>query len=142
MAEQPSEQPSRAFSRLTLGLIALGCLSFAAAVAVGIADNPPGAALLFGALTCWILAVVHRWSQPRAFLWLAAGAAVAFPVFVVLHNVFYGLGKMASDQPFIHGLCEVLHVISFFVAVLLAPPVLVIGLIGALIAWWRQRTQA
>ncbi len=139
MVEQPDEYGPLNFKNPGFGLVALGALVFVAALAVGIEDNLPGIALLFGAIICWTLAVVRRWSRPKSFLWLALGAAVGFLVFAVLHNVFYGLGEMASDRPFLHGLCEVLHVGTFLLAVVVAPPVLVVGVIGWLVALWRQR---
>ncbi len=142
MVEQPDESGPLTFKNQGFALVALGCLSLVAALAVGIADNLPGIVLLFGAIICWTLAVVRRWSRPKSFLWLALGAAVGFLVFAVLHNVFFGLGKMAADQPFLHGLFEVLHVVSFLLAVIVAPPVLVVGLIGWLVAGWRQRKSA
>ncbi|MCD4751342.1 MAG: hypothetical protein K8R59_18380 [Thermoanaerobaculales bacterium] len=141
MPEQPVERRPRILSKPTLGLIALGCIALAAALVAGIADNPPGAALLFGSVICFLLAIVHRWSRPRTFLWFAAAAAVSFPVFVILHNVFYGLGEMASERPLLHGLCEVLHVITFFVAVLISPPALVIGLLGALVTYLVRKRE-
>ncbi len=139
MVEQPDEYGPFTFKNQGFALVALGCLTLVAALAVGIADNLPGIALLFGAIICWTLAVVRRWSQPKSFLWLALGAAVGFLVFAVLHNVFYGLGQMAADRPFLHGLCEVLHVGSFLLAVVVAPPVVVVGLVGRLVSGWRQR---
>jgi len=139
MVEQPDEYGPLNFKNQSFALVALGCLSLVAGLAVGIADNLPGITLVFGAIICWTLAVVRRWSRPKSFLWLALGAAVGFLVFAVLHNVFYGLGEMASDRPFLHGLCEALHVVSFLLAVIVAPPVLVVGLLGRLVAGWRQR---
>ena len=139
MVEQPDEYGPLTFKNQGFALIALGCLALVAALAVGIEDNLPGIALVFGAIICWTLAVVRRWSRPKSFLWLALGAAIGFLVFAVLHNVFYGLGEMASDRPFLHGLCKVLHVGSFLLAILVAPPVVIVGLLGRLISGWRQR---
>lgn len=139
MVEPPDEYSPFAFKNPGFGLVALGALVFVAALAVGINDNLPGVALLFGAIICWTLAVVRRWQSPKAFLWLAGGAAVGFLVCAVLHNVLYGLGKMASGQPWLQGICETLHVVFFLLAVLVAPPVLFVGLIGWLVAGWRQR---
>lgn len=139
MVELPDEYSPLGFKNPGPTLVALGCLSLVAALAVGIEDNLPGIALIFGAIICWTLAVVRRWSRPKSFLWLALGAAVGFLVFAVLHNVFYGLGEMATDHPLLRSICEALHVVSFLLAILVAPPVLVVGLLGRLVAGWRQR---
>ena len=74
-------------------LVAIGCVALAGALLVGISDNPPGLALLYGAAICLILAAVCRWRRPKSFLLLFALSGVGFVVFAVLHNVFYGIGK-------------------------------------------------
>lgn len=139
MVDPPDEYSLLDFKNPGFALVALGGLALVAALWVGIDDNLPGVALIFGAITCWTLAAVRRWSRPIAFLWLALGAAVGFLLFAVLHNVFYGLGEMASEQPFLHSLCEILHVVSFLLAILVAPPVLVVGVLGWVIRTLHRR---
>jgi hypothetical protein len=123
----------------TFRLILLGIVGVAAGLIIGIDDNPPGVAVLFGGLVCWTLALVHRWQRPRSFLWLTLSALGCFVVFAVAHNVFYGVGEALADQAILKGLFSVLSVVSFLLAVLVAPPILVVGLIGMPIALWRSR---
>lgn len=73
MPEQPVDQRPHVLSRLTLLLIASGGVALAAALVAGIDDNPPGAALLFGSIICFELAIVHRWSRPAHFIPSAVG---------------------------------------------------------------------
>ncbi len=63
MVEQPDEYGPFTFKNQGFALVALGCLTLVAALAVGIADNLPGIALLFGAIICWTLAVVRDEAQ-------------------------------------------------------------------------------
>jgi hypothetical protein len=123
----------------TFTLIVLGIVGVAAGLIIGIDDNLPGVAVLYGGLVCWALAVVHRWRKPRSFLWLTLGALGCFVVFAVLHNVFHGVGEAVADHSILKGLFTVVGVGSFLLAVLVAPPVLVVGLIGLPIAFWRSR---
>jgi hypothetical protein len=123
----------------TFTLILLGIVGGAAGLILGIDDNPPGVAVLFAGLVCLTLAAVHRWRRPRSFLWLTLSALGCFVVFAVVHNVFYGVAEVLADQPILTGLFTVLSVGSFLLAVLVAPPILVVGLIGMPIAFWRSR---
>ena len=123
----------------TFRLILLGIVGVAASLIIGISDNPPGVALLYGGLVCWTLAEVHRWQRPRSFLWLTLGALGCFVLFAVIHNVSHGVGEMLAGQAILSGLFTVLSVGSFLLAVLVAPPVLVVGLNGIPIALWRSR---
>jgi hypothetical protein len=59
--------------------------------------------------------------RARAFLFLALGGLVAFPVGVVLHNVISGLAHV--EEP-----------VFFVLAVLLAPLAMLIGAVGAFVA--------
>jgi membrane-bound ClpP family serine protease len=123
----------------TFGLILLGIIGVTAGLIIGIDDNPPGVAALFGGLVCWTLAIVHRWQRPRSFLWLTLSALGCFVLFAVAHNVFYGVAEALADQAILKGLFTVFSVGSFLLAVIVAPPILVVGLIGMPIALWRSR---
>jgi hypothetical protein len=118
-------------------VVAVGCLALAAALIVGISDNPPGLALMYGAVVCLLVAVVWRWRRPKSFFLLCALSAVGFIVFAVLHNLFYALGE-ATTAAWIHLPMEVLHVASFLVAVVLCPCGVLVGLVGWLVALVRS----
>jgi hypothetical protein len=123
----------------TSGLILLGIVGVAAGLILGIDDNPPGVAALFAGLVCWTLAIVHRWQRPRSFLWLTLTALGSFVLFAVAHNAFYAASEALAGQAILKGLFTVFSVASFLLAVLVAPPILVVGLIGMPIALWRSR---
>jgi hypothetical protein len=127
-----------AITGVRAALVGVGCLALVAAVIVGISDNLPGLALLYGAVVCLIVAVAWRWRRPRSFFLLFALSGAGFFIFAVLHNLFYAIGK-ASTAAWIHVVTEGLHVVSFLVAVLICPPGILVGLVGWLIVGLRSR---
>jgi hypothetical protein len=119
-------------------LIAAGGACLAAALLVGVADNPPGLALVYLAVTAWILALAHRWRRVRSFLILLGASLSGFLVAVVLHNLFYALGVVAADAVVLQAVLGFLEVAFFLVAVFVCPPGAVIGAVGALVLAVRQ----
>ena len=122
----------------TLVLLAVGVLALAVASVVGVADNLPGIVLVYVSVAAIVLAVVHRWRSIRRFLLLLVFSLLAFPVTVVLHNLFYALAELASDSV---GLAQVLGYLEatfFIVAVLVCPPAALVGAAGAAILGIHQ----
>jgi hypothetical protein len=128
--------PSRSPRLLTALAAGLGLAALATALLVG-AGGPAGFPFLLGASAAFLLAVVHRWRSPRKFLFLAAGSALGFVVFALLHNVFYALGELSAASPVLVAACEALHVSSFLLAVAACPVGVLVGLAGALVTGLR-----
>jgi hypothetical protein len=130
--------------RLTLALLVLGCAFLAVGLVIGINDNPPGLALAYLAVSAWIVAFAHRWRRLKTFLILLAASLVGFPLFAVLHNVFYALAIVASDVVGLSQALEFLEVVFFLIGVLVCPPGVLIGAVGsavlALARFRRERT--
>ena len=101
-------------------------------------DNPPGLLLVYGAISCFILAFAHRWRKAKYFFRLLALSGLGFVVFAILHNVFYGIGEL-STAPWVASLMEGLHVVSFLVAILVCPAGILVGLIGYFVVGFRER---
>jgi hypothetical protein len=95
---------------LRLLLLGPALLSLGVYVFLWWRSRRPGAAAL-GTLSPWT----------RRFLWLMAGAAITFPVAVVLHNVVSGL--LGIEEP-----------VFFVLAVVVAPLAFFIGAVGAAVA--------
>jgi len=117
--------------KATLVLITLGCASLAGGLVIGVADNPPGLMLVYLAVAAWILAFAHRWRRPRSFLMLLGASLLGFPLFVVLHNLFYGLSEMAAGFVVLGHVLGFLEVVFFILAVLVCPPGVLIGAVGS-----------
>lgn len=119
--------------KISLILIATGMLLMIAANIVGIADNPPGIILAFISICAIILAFVHHWTKLKKFLILLISSVVGFPVFAVLHNLFYGLATMAKDIIVVKQILEILDVSSFLIAIFLCPVGILVGATGSII---------
>jgi hypothetical protein len=113
-------------------LLASGIAALVCALIVGVSDNPPGIALLYGAMICLVLATVAHWRRPRSYFWLFILSAIGFVVFAVLHNVLYGLGELTSLS-WLKAVLGFLHAVAFLIALLLCPAGVVIGLLGGIV---------
>ena len=119
-------------------LIVCGLSAIASGV-VGISDNPPGILLAFLAAAAFVLAFVHPWRTARRFSLLFYASVLGLGFFAILHNVFEAVaGKWANAGVF-HILLEGLGVAAFLVAVLVCPPALLVGAVGALVMFIRSR---
>ena len=141
--QRSSREGMQRSRRLTLALLAAGCALLAAGLVIGVNDNPPGLALVYLAVSAWIVACAHRWRRIKSFLILLVASLVGFPVFVVLHNVFYALAELASDIVGLSQVLTFLEVVFFLIAILVCPPGVLIGAVGsavlALSRRWREQ---
>jgi len=118
--------------RMTITFLGSGAAILAAGLLLGISDNPPGIFLVYGAVVCFLLAIVHRWRTARRFLWLLAASILGFPVGVLAHNLFYGLGQWGKEIPLVPPVAETLHVCFFLVTLFLCPAGALVGAAGAI----------
>ena len=116
------------WKRTLLFFVICGVLA-AAAGAVGISDNPVGQWLPYLSAIALVLAFAHPWRPPRRFLLLTGASVLAFVALVVLINVFEHVGVNAGA----------VGDLLFFIAVFLCPAGLVVGMIGAVVAWVTSR---
>lgn len=129
---KPGRKPGRLTKarKVSLVLIAVSCVSLIAAFVVGVSDNWLGITLCYIAATTFILAFAHTWRRARNFLILFGAGLVGFPLFAVLHNLFYALGIKAGDVAVLPQLMEFLHAAFFIIAIMVCPPAVVIGAVG------------
>ena len=126
---------SQLFSRFkprgsTLGFLGATAFLTLAASLVGIADNPPGILLLYGAGICLVLAVVHRWRSPNRFGYLLGGSVIGFFLMVVIHNFAEVGAERIAHLPAIALFLSAISVVGFIAAVILCPAAVAVGLIG------------
>ena len=117
-----------------LFLAGLVCSVFA--FILGVSDNPPGIILLYVGLTCLAGAWIWTWSGPRDYWILLLISLMAFPLGVLLHNLFYALATPAGGIRILSALLEFLHVFFFLVALMAAGPTALAALIGGIINSW------
>ncbi|MBT8336726.1 MAG: hypothetical protein KJO11_08990 [Gemmatimonadetes bacterium] len=123
----PTNRRRTVFLLTACALLALG------AAWVGIDDNPPGISLAYLSAATFAAAFTHPWRSPRSFRRLMYAAAGGIVVFAVLHNVFHA-GASIPDLPRLaQQIFSGFGIASFFIAVLLCPPVFVLGAVAALV---------
>jgi hypothetical protein len=101
-----------------------------AAFAVGISDNPPGIALLYGAGLTGVLVVTHRWRNPHNFGYLLLTAIVGFFLMVLIHNFAEVGAERISHLPVLALPLTAISVVGFVAAVILCPAAGVVGFLG------------
>ena len=115
-----------------------GVLAVAAAI-VGISDNPPGLLLAFLSATAFIVAFVHPWRASKHFRRLVYASVLGFIMSAVLHNVFEGVASTAGVSGLLRALLSGAGVAFFLIAILLCPPGLLVGAVGAIVMSRRER---
>ncbi len=90
--------------------------------------------LILGAM----LAIISRKQKGalRVFLMMAGISAICPFVFSILHNVFYALAIIFENLKL---LFEILHVASFFIALIIAPVAFIVGAVGSVILLKRNK---
>jgi len=114
-------------------LAGIFCALVISAILVGVSDNLPGIVLCYLAAITLIIAVTRTWKRTKLFLILLGASVGGFIVFVVLHNVFYGLTILTSHISALSHLMEVFHVAFFIIAVFLCPAAFLVGVIGSIV---------
>ena len=120
-------------------LIAACCVLAIAAAVLGISDNPPGIALAFLSAAALILAFVHPWRAVKQFRHLFRAAGIGFIAFAVLHILFDFFAAKSVGSAFLHGVLNGAGAASLLIAILICPPGLFIGAVGALVMFLRNR---
>ena len=117
--------------KLSIIYLTACCISAMAAAVSGIEDNAPGILCAFIAAVALVLAFVHPWRTAKQYSLLLLGAVLCFVISGVLHNVFHGIaGNMESAQ-MLQKILEGLGDTAFYLAVLVCPPAVIVGLVGS-----------
>lgn len=101
-----------------------------------------GFALFF--LILGVVLIVLVWNLKvdkylKLFLIMVGGSSGFFLIFVLLHNLFYGLGIYFSDVLFLRILFNIFHVGFFLAGIIGCPLVFLIGVVGVLVLLNRQK---
>ena len=125
--------------KVTFLFLAISIISLVIAFIIGIADNPPGLLLCFIGIIALMLVFVHRWRKAKNFLILFVASLIGFPVFAILHNVMYGLAKMADDIIILSQLLSFLDVMFFLIAIMVCPPGILVGVVGSIVFYFKNK---
>jgi hypothetical protein len=125
--------------RVTVLLLVIAGVLAAAAAIVGISDNPPGIFLLYAGAFALVLAFVHPWRTSRQFRYLLYASVLGFVVFAVVHNVFEVVAGRMGGPGFVVAILQGTQVAAFLIALLICPPAFIIGVVGEVVLWIRNR---
>lgn len=128
----------RALQR-TLLFLAVGGGSLIVALVFRVGNKTLGLGLIYGGVAALLLAVAHRWRRVKPFLLLTLAALIGMPFFVLMHNLLYALAEVARDLALVRRSAEALHVASFLAAIFVCPAAVVVGSVGALVTWVKNR---
>jgi hypothetical protein len=112
----------------TISLFAIGVLLIIIAGLIGVGDNPPGIALLFGGIIFLFFAILHPWKNPRNY-W-----TLLIICFVILFLEWLGislLDRLNKTEYISEG-------IAMGVALLLCMPGILVGILGGFICTIRK----
>jgi hypothetical protein len=123
----------------TYALLGISVALALAAAAVGVDDNPPGLLLAFLSGAAFTVAFVHPWRTTRKFQALMMASILGLVVFAILHNVFHALATVVGPSGLAGNLVGGLGILSFFIALLLCPPAFLVGMVGAIVMFFRER---
>ena len=125
----------------TLAFLAATVLLAAAALLIGVSDNPPGIILLYSAGLTLLLAATHRWRDPRKFWYLLLGSLIGFFLFAAIHNFSeVGAGSI-GHLPVLAWVLSAISAIFFLLAVILCPVGVVLGAVGGSITTGMQKAR-
>lgn len=110
-------------------LLGLAGLLAATAGAVGINDNLPGILLAFAAVAVAAVALVNP--SGRAYEVLLLVGCIGLISCGLLHNLLEALATAAAGVPVLRWPLVALSVTCFLLAVLVSPPLIVVGAAGA-----------
>ena len=95
--------------------------------------------LLFSSVLIGLTLVQKIEGKLKKFLMLTGASAAGFFVFVLLHNIFYGLEQVTSHVTVLCYLMKAFEVIFFLIAIFACPIGFVIGVIGTIVMFSKKR---
>jgi len=128
--------------KATLAVIIPAVVIVIVGLMISSTHNSLAVILMFSGIAICVTAYVYRWRDPVWFLILLGFSIVGFPLFVVLHNAFYAVGQIGRNIYLLKSIFEVLHAVSFIIAIGVCPIGVVVGITGLMVTSlvrWKQR---
>ena len=100
-------------------------------------ENWLGIGLAWACAAALILLFVHRWRKTKSFYRLFWVSVIGIPLFILLHNLFYGLEEISKDIMVLPAVFEFLHATCFLAALIVCPAGVLVAVIGAWI-WGNE----
>ena len=103
---------------------------------------PPALFSLLGLILLVLALKQGTGGKINKFLILTGASATGFFVTIVLHNLFYALGILASHITVLKYLMEAFHIAFFIIAIFICPAGFFVGVIGVIWLLIKQRKQS
>lgn len=124
---------------LSLSLAAFGVILLLTSLIVGVSDNLPGIIIMFLGILSLILSVTHIWKGHKIYLKFFVYSVAGFFVSVLFHNLLYAFAELNQDVAWAHDLIVLVATFFFVLAVLIFPATSLVGLVGLLISFYRNK---
>lgn len=111
-------------------LIVIGSALILISAILGISDNPTGIGLVYLGLILLAFSMVHHWEKAGDFGTLLAVSVISIPVMALIHNIFDTINDKIGSIPVVDQLLGGIAVISFILAVFVAPAVVIVSIFG------------
>lgn len=95
--------------------------------------------VILGSMLIGLTLVQKVKGKLKKLLILTGASAAGFFVFVLLHNIFYALGQVASHITILSYLMKAFEVVFFLVAIFASPIGFLIGVIGTIVLLNKKR---
>lgn len=95
--------------------------------------------VILGSMLIGLTLVQKVEGKLKKLLILTGASAAGFFVFVLLHNIFYALGQVASHITILSYLMKAFEVVFFLVAIFASPIGFLIGVIGTIVLLNKKR---
>jgi len=94
--------------------------------------------LIYGAVLIFFSIKFKVERKLKRYLILTGASAIGFPVFVILHNLFYALGVLAGNIVVLKSIMEFLHAAFFLIGLIGCPIGFLIGVIGSIVIFKKN----
>lgn len=95
--------------------------------------------VILGSILIGLTLVQKVEGKLKKFLMLAGASAAGFFVFVLLHNIFYGLEQITSHITILSYLMKAFEVVFFLIAIFACPIGFLVGVIGTIVMFNKKR---
>ena len=96
---------------------------------------------IFGAALVIFSIKVKLQKWLRIFLIITGASPAGFAIFSILHNMFYAFTILSESIVWLSFIMEILHVAFFLISIFVCPIVFIIGLIGTIVLFIRNKCQ-
>ncbi len=95
--------------------------------------------LVLGVVLLWLTKKSKIKGKLRVFLMLIGISAIGPFIGAILHNFFYALGIYFKDIIFVKNIMQILGVIFFLLALIGFPILFLVGMVGAIILFYKKK---